>query len=82
LWYGAAAKRNVCSGALLPNNILDQAVDALASDLCPAALFERHALQRSHQSSSVDVGPVLADMGASGLQQMLADMNLALEALA
>jgi hypothetical protein len=60
--------------------VIDQAVDAIARDLSAAAVFAGDRLQRRDERSLINAWAVLAGVGAGGLQQVLADMQLAGEA--
>jgi hypothetical protein len=73
-------EQNRRSRALLPDDTVDQAIDAIAGHFNAGSLFEGDGLERSNQRSLIDVRTMLPDVGAGGLQQMLANMRLSSEA--
>ena len=67
-------------GAFLPDDVIDQAVDAIARHLGAAAVVAGDSLQCRDQSSLIDVRAMLAHIGAGSLHQVLADMQLTCQA--
>ena len=76
------AEWNIGGGAFPSDDVIDQPIDPIAGDFGLAPMLQCDRLERFDQGGLTDLGAMLAHVGAGGLQQMLADMQLAGEPLA